>query len=1170
MSVPKYFRKRSLPAPSRLAGSLILATLMVANARPAAAQETATATVAPAAPLEDIPRPSSGPGSLISEEEAEPAAPPTAAEVESASTEDVLRQLMRDIEYYEQGTTSYYGDQKATIRQKYQQQRDQLASGYEASIAQLEVEERERRGEAIERFEAFLRKYPNDDVYTPDAMFRLAELYFEKSSDEFLTESRGFESEIMAWERGDRSTEPQAPEPRFDKTIGLHNELLQRFPDYRFADAARYLLGYAYGEMGRQDEALASYQALVDNHPGSKLVPETWTRIGEIHFDGNTTESLDKAVVAYRNVLDHPDSPYYDKALYKIAWTYYRLNRYEDSVDNFLALVRFADEQRRLTGVSGSELRSEALEYIAISLADPDWGGLDRARQVLGPIEQESFAQEAWKRYGEVLFEQTRYQDAIAVLSYTLQRFPNAPTNPEAQAQIVRAYEQLRDFDGATEAREQLVQRYGQGSDWASANADDEKALANAASLTEKSLSTAALFRHEQAQRLRAEGKDAESKVQYAAAAAAYRDYLERFPETTRAYDFTFYLAETLYYSGDYVQAAERYADVRDSTVNNKYLDTAALFCFISHEKHIEELEEAGQLPKLTVLKAEQRAGKPVTPEPLPPARQALVDAADRFIELVGNNENTPAIAYRAAEELYKHDQFEEARKRFETIVARYPSEKVAQYSANLIIETYLAAEDWDRVDEWSGRLIELAEGGAGGGPRGGELVESLNDVRLKAQFKIAERYNEQNEYEKAAETYVKLVDADPESEVADKALYNAALAYEKVKRFDTASKIYKRIFDDYPKSSLAPKALFRVGINAEKGFDFQQAIDAYRNLIGKYPESEDRADALYNVAVVLEHMQRYGEAADEFKSYATQFSSRPDAGEVFFRSAQVYEKMEGWAKAAQTYRAFVDAYRRDPRQAERVVQAQLQIGVAEEKRERDRAALAAYRDCLQDFSRLGLSVSSKAGGFAAECAFEIAEFDFESYDAIKIDGNERQQVTALRKKAEAQQSVERAYADVFRFKRLEQTLAASYRIGHSYERFADALFTAPVPKDLQRDPDLADEYRLQLEDQAAVLERKAEQAYRKAHEEARRSGVTNEWTQRILEGLNKFAPAEFPIQKRGKPALQTDIISGHGLDALGAEAGSTTAPSDTRPGGTTAQAGPGGAPGGLRAPRGD
>jgi len=36
------------------------------------------------------------------------------------------------------------------------------------------------------RARGFLRKYPSDRKWTPDVMFRLAELYYEKAADEFL------------------------------------------------------------------------------------------------------------------------------------------------------------------------------------------------------------------------------------------------------------------------------------------------------------------------------------------------------------------------------------------------------------------------------------------------------------------------------------------------------------------------------------------------------------------------------------------------------------------------------------------------------------------------------------------------------------------------------------------------------------------------------------------------------------------------------------------------------------------------------------------------------------------------------------------------------------------------------------------------------------------------
>jgi len=115
----------------------------------------------------------------------------------------------------------------------------------------------------------------------------------------------------------------------------------------------------------------------------------------------------------------------------------------------------------------------------------------------------------------------------------------------------------------------------------------------------------------------------------------------------------------------------------------------------------------------------------------------------------------------------------------------------------------------------------------------------------------------------------------------------------------------------------------------------------------------------------------------------------------------------------------------------------------------------------------------------------------------------------------------------------VETTLAAFYRIGFTYERFAEAMLAAEIPPEFQGNQELADEYKLQLEQQAGVLERKAEFAYRTAYDEGVKTKVTNEWTQLTLEGLNKYKPDEFPVQKAGKSSLQNFTISGHGLDTL-------------------------------------
>jgi cellulose synthase operon protein C len=1069
----------------------------------------------------------------ITPEESKPQPPPTADDVSAAEANEfeTLSALKQELDYFQKGAISFSKDVSEAIRVQYELQRERLQSQYDERITKLEAGERKRREEAIARFELFIERYPDDPAYTPDAMYRLAELYFERGSDEFLEKARTYEKLLVAFEQGKSTEEPVYPSPSYLPTIALHESLISRFPEYRFADGARYLLGYCHGEMGQIELSLASYHALVEKHPESKFVPEAWTRIGEIYFEGTDRATLLKSIAAYREVLAHPDSPYYDKALYKIAWAYYRIDDFDPAVASFVQLVDYADTRKAETGVTGSELRAEAIQYIAISLADETWGGMSRAKVVLAKIDEKPYASEIWKRYGEILYDQTRYDLAIQVLAFNLEKYPTAKTNPESHAKLVSAYKQLRDFNGSSAALQKMVASYVPGTPWYEANKSDPQVLEKVETLTETLLYGDAIFHHQQAQAYKKANKLTEAQISYGSAATAYATYLARFPATKNAYDFQFFLGECLYYTGQYEAAAAQYDRVRDSTVDNRHIEAAALSSVLAYEKQVEALEQQKKIPEYPLMTAADRKGAAPAAKDLTPNRQRLLDASDRFLVLLPDSDRAPAIAYRAGELVYRHDRFPEARTRFEGIISKYPANEVARYASNLIIETYLADQDWKNVEKESQRLIDVARKVESKDPSQEALVASLKVFKVGAQFKQAEKYDADGQFEEAADTYVRLVDENPENEFADKSLFNAAIAYEKARRFDTASQTYKRLYTNYPTSELAPRALFRVGVNAEKGFDFPAAVEAYSILVQRYPSSENRADALYNAAVVQENMQQYGTAASSYRTYAETFPKRDDSGAVYFRAALVYEKMEAWPKMIDTLKDFVARYKGVTSQRERLVEAHEKMGDAYKALENERGALAAYRECVSEFNRMRLPVSGPAGGYAGNCAFGIAESIFRTYDQVKIEGTGRKQVEALQTKAKLQRQVEDAYTEVFRYKRAETTLAASYRIGFSYERFAESLFSAPIPKEFEAQPELADEYKAQLEDRAAVLERKAESAYRKAYTEARKSRVTNEWTQRTLEGLNKYAPKEFPVQKQGLAAMQMNTVSGETFD---------------------------------------
>src|ERR1044072_898767 len=61
--------------------------------------------------------------------------------------------------------------------------------------------------------------------------------------------------------------------------------------------------------------------------------------------------------------------------MYKLAWTYFKQQRYETSVRQFVELLKYSDQQEKLTGDAGTELRSEAFSYIAGALTYSDFPG---------------------------------------------------------------------------------------------------------------------------------------------------------------------------------------------------------------------------------------------------------------------------------------------------------------------------------------------------------------------------------------------------------------------------------------------------------------------------------------------------------------------------------------------------------------------------------------------------------------------------------------------------------------------------------------------------------------------------------------------------------------------------------------------------------------------------
>jgi TolA-binding protein len=1063
--------------------------------------------------------------------------------------------------------TAHLSDVKEQLRElaerKYKERRAQIESNYRRQLDPVEKAERKRRLEAIAEFEAFIERHPNDTEYLPDALFRLAELYFEKIDDEYQAAVADYRNAYQAWkDAGGAGEPPVEPTRRFDRTIALYQRLIGQFPDYRFLDGAYYLLGYTLRQQNENVAGITAWKTLVERFPQSRFYSEVWFRIGDSYFDD---ENWPEAIDAFSRVVPLKDSEFYDKGLYKLAWTYYLVNRFEDAVSRFFELLDYSWAKKDGTG-KGSVLEDEAIQYVAISFGDDNWSrGGDYKRLVRGRGPNDPDAEfetdyvrfaEDWfarssstpKQYerdvmaklGDNLFRQSKHPQAVRALERALALDPMHRDAPRLQDQIVLCWVRERQFDKAATARDILVKNYAEGTPWAKRFANDAEALKAAGDLARTNLYNAAVYYHTQATAFFSADRQDLGIQYFKLASDAYLDYVTRYPHDKNTYEMSYYLAETYYFSLRFDEAVRQYETVRDSTAGSKYRAESALSSVYSYEKILEAAIGAGSLEQRTIAAGARDPNK--QPEEIPELRRRYINAIDKFLEGGEKHEMAPAFGYRSGEIFYSYGQYEEGVKRFKRVVELYPESDAARFAANLILDDMLARKDWRAAAETASRFTEKRVGGT---------VDEFQKIQGGARFNIAKETLELGEklmnegriqeaiaqLESGAEQYLKLLEEDPRREFADVMMYNAALSFEKARRPLRAAGLYERLFQEYPTSEYAPEAMFRVAVKSEQAFNFDKAVDTYLGLVKKYPETKQRADAQINAALALEGQQQYERAAQEFERYATLFPENEDAASVFYRASLVHKKRANADAEAAVLKRFITRYGSVDKLLPRVIEARTRLGdiyLEQSKRQPASRKLATdyYRAAVADFARA--AGNPVAARFAGKAAFTLAEDDFAAYAKLTIAArNGEKQAKELEQKAARLTEVEGVYKKIITtYKAAEWSLAALYRIGSLYGNMQQVVQASPCPDDIRRQfgDDGCDEYSNAIEDQAFAVEEKAVANYKVAYDKALEFRVTNEWTKKTLEALNLLRPQEYPIDKEPLARPSTRLVD----DSLG------------------------------------
>ena len=1035
--------------------------------------------------------------------------------------------------------------------------RGTLEKKYGERITKRQEAARRLRADALARYEKFLVEHPDDPAWTPEILFRLAELHFENDRERFAREEDAYEQALIAHEarpnKKDSDPSPAAPRVSYERSAELFRRLIERFPAYVHSDAALYMLALLRFEEERFDDARQSLLALAcasryavptegapppprwrrgdysecqPRRPGSKYIAEAWLRVGEMHYD---LDELDPALAAYTEAARDTQGQFYDEALLRIAWTLYLKRSFADSavkLDEYVRLV----EALKLTDPENASitLRESAIRYIAKCYVEEDWDldgnqdpgwGLPRLERDYKDRGGEPHVPEIYAALGDLFGAQDDHKLAIKIYDTALQRWPTARAAPTLQKKILDAWVALNNPEQTRKARELLAANYLRGTPWFFANEADTEAIEAAMKLVEDALVASAVERHAYAQSLRAAG-DPRAEAEYRAAAAAYEAYLVRYPDTPSSYQYRYDYAESLYFSGQFLEAAQAYTTVRDSNTSASRQVDAAEGVVLALEAHIEAEQKAGRLTLPDVPKQGQAKG-PWDPKPIPELLLALQAAYDRFVGVKPDSKEAGALMFKAGQLSQRYYHFDDAEDRFVRVVDTYCAENIAINAGFAIVDGRVVREDLKGAQEWTDKLLEKQ---CGSGEDSAKFAGDLKTLGNAVRFQEANLLFEAGEFEAAADRYVALVTSAPKDPNADRALNNAAVAYEKIGRFGSASKTYERIYKDYPTSEFADDALLRSGLNHVRFFEFDSAVQSYLVLAedARYKDSEHRLIALKNAADLLDNLQQYPKSSDLFVRYAGQTKDPKEAIDATFRAAQVLRKTDNHRATESAFAAFLGKYGADPKEAAKAVEAHLRIGQARAAMGDRKGAEAAFRDCIATFTARGLQVNTDAADYPAEAQFLISEYSLADLLEFKLQGTGKKLADNTKALFDRVVLASKSYDGVLPYRRIDWVLHAMFRRGYAFEITAIKMREAPVPRELKEFSEPWFAYKDMVEQGASKFEAMAIPLYEETIKRAREYGVANEYTRKALERMNIYKPDQYPLLH--DPAIELQV----------------------------------------------
>jgi TolA-binding protein len=435
---------------------------------------------------------------------------------------------------------------------------------------------------------------------------------------------------------------------------------------------------------------------------------------------------------------------------------------------------------------------------------------------------------------GDLYIEKERYTDAADAYRAFVSQYRNNEKAPLLEMQAIEAYGKGGFPQLVLQGKKEFVENYSFGTPyWQGRTPQGEPAVIVE---LKTNLKDVAQFYHAQAQRTK-------NVADYQEAAKWYRSYLTTFPDDPASAVTDFLLADTLFESKQYLDAAQEYENTAYSYGTHDKAAAAGYAAIVAYGKQEESLSGEAK------IKVHARS----------------VESSLKFAQVFPLHPESAQVLTRAATDLYSAKDYPRAMAAAETLLARQPPVEVAKQR---IAWTVIANADFEQG------MFDKAEAGYSSAqalmpandPERPVIVERL----AAAIYKQGEQKNKAGDSAAAVDDFLRVSKMAPTSKVRANADFDAAALLIDAKQWDRAIVV----------------------------------LEGFRR---NFPQSPLQADVTRKLAVAYSEAKQPGQAAVEFEQIAQAPGESPEVQrEATLRAADLYDKAGNSAKSKAMLDSFV------------------------------------------------------------------------------------------------------------------------------------------------------------------------------------------------------------------------------------------------------------------------